>query len=114
MQRAHRHGQSREADDAVDNYIGGFDEIGKIVDNFSERQRRSDLRASRLIRDRHNLRTKLKGLAHKRVDGTPDAKCDNLIAIAFRAYNIECLLADGPGRTGDRDANSYLVTQGCR
>ena len=94
LQRAHRDRQSREADNSVDNHVCGFHKVGEIVDNLCERQRSGDLRAPRGVCDRDDLRTKLECLAHQRIDGTPDAKCDNLVAIAFGADNIERLLAN--------------------
>ena len=113
LQRSHRHGQPGEANNSVDNNVGGLDEIGEIVDNFGERQSSGDLSAPSRIGDGHNLRPKLECLTQERSDGAADAKSDYLIAIAFRTNNVKCLLANRPGRTGDSNADSYLVTQGC-
>lgn len=114
MQRAHRYRQSSEAHNSVHHYVGWFDEICEVVDDLRERKGRGNFCATRVVGDGNDLRAKLECLPHEHVDRTANTERNYLIAIALGANNIQCLLADGPGRTGDRDANSYLVTQGCR
>ena len=114
LQCAHRHRQAREADDTIHDDVGRLDQIGKIINHLREWQRGDNLCTTRRIGDRNYLRPKLLCLTNERFHRTADTKRNDLIAIAFCAYNIKRLLTDRSGRTGDSDSNSYLVTQGCR
>jgi hypothetical protein len=94
LQSTHRDGQARETDNAVHNNVGGFDNVGEVVDDMRKRKRCRHLCASRRVGDGNDLRPKLERLPYERIGGAANTERDHLIAVALGAHDIEGLFSD--------------------
>lgn len=72
-----------EPDNPIHDHVGNFGKVGEVADDFRERQRGANLCPTRRIGDRYNLRAKLECLLNQYIDGSIDAECDDLVAVAL-------------------------------
>ena len=95
LQGPHRHGETGETDDSIDDHVGVVYKIGQVGDHFGERQRVGDLGPAGRIGHCDDLRTELVGLSDQDLDRRADTEADDLVATGFGTDDVEGLL---PGR----------------
>ena len=105
--------KSSESDDTIDDNISDIDHRLQLRDNFDAWQSLVHLSTSSLVCDSDDFGLPLLRLCNDSIGRGIDCKCSYDIGVAFCTYDVECLSADRPGRTGDSDSHRLHDVQGC-